>query len=505
MSESHVWLGTRLWFVLAAVFLNCLLMEPLTGQEHAKPCGSACVVNKYVGAGSCGASGCHGAPHPRCATPGHPIFLNEYRTWFLNDPHFKAASVLEKPLDSSKQQTAPPGSLLAAQRKTQQIAYKLNHNPAAKEQIDPATSPRCLVCHGLAATKEERETERERDFGTEGVGCESCHGPASGWLEPHIREPRETWTPAQYVPLGMYDYKSVSHYAKKCLSCHLGSEKPNQAVDHDMIAAGHPDLLFELDLFSAKQPAHWQRPDAAGGVRLWAIGQAVQLREALGRLQRRAKRGKWPENSELDCFGCHHPLGQSWRSNFGSADTPGWNDAHSIMVKVLLDQKLVANNKLAADLKAALENVVASTRQPDRNTIADNANLAWNLADNFVNELERLDKSRFDKTLTANLMQRISHNDSNISEDTRTAEQAWMALDTLYRYYLAYDKPKQMVTNSQNGFCTDMKAQDLPTPVSAALDKLFQEFNNPSLYDAPRFSSQMKEFRDALSKEGIGR
>src|SRR5229473_945372 len=93
----------------------------------------------------------------------------------------------------------------------------------------------------------------------------------------------------------------------------------NKFVDHEMIAAGHPDLYFELNSFSAVMPRHWKSPresepgkpaeDAAWvGMREWSAGQAVQLRAAMERLTWRAKNERfdkkdvWPEYSELSCF-----------------------------------------------------------------------------------------------------------------------------------------------------------------------------------------------------------
>ena len=76
---------------------------------------------------------------------------------------------------------------------------------------------------------------------TEGVHCEGCHGPAEKWLEPHAEK---GWTHEQSVKLGMYDTKNLLLRAEKCVSCHL-------AIEPDLVAAGHPDLLaFELDTFS---------------------------------------------------------------------------------------------------------------------------------------------------------------------------------------------------------------------------------------------------------------
>src|SRR3989442_10504352 len=90
----------------------------------------------------------------------------------------------------------------------------------------------------------------------------------------------------------MHDTRDVIRRTEKCLKCHLGTK--NKFVDHEMIAAGHPDLYFELDSFSAVMPRHWKSPresepgkpaeDAAWvGGRAWSAGQAVELRRALGR------------------------------------------------------------------------------------------------------------------------------------------------------------------------------------------------------------------------------
>jgi hypothetical protein len=127
------------------------------------------------------------------------------------------------------------------------------------------------------------------------------------------------------VAAGMYDTRNLVRRTEKCLSCHLGTQE--KFVDHEMIAAGHPDLYFELDSFSSVMPRHWKTPresapgtpaenDAWSGVRDWGTGQAVQLRASMERIAWRAKGNNWPEYSELQCFACHHALTapeQSWR------------------------------------------------------------------------------------------------------------------------------------------------------------------------------------------------
>src|SRR5205085_56753 len=177
--------------------------------------------------------------------------------------------------------------------------------------------------------------QRGREFEpSEGVSCESCHGPASAWLGPHAVK---NFSRQQSVALGMYDTSNLILRAEKCLSCHLGTT--NKWVDHEMIAAGHPALVFELDSYTAVEPPHWkQMEDPSAGVRAWSVGQAVQLRESLQQLGRRAsgsvKGSGWPEYAELECFACHHSLTKnedSWRQQRGyehrRPGNPPWDTA----------------------------------------------------------------------------------------------------------------------------------------------------------------------------------
>ena len=108
---------------------------------------------------------------------------------------------------------------------------------------------KCLVCHSLDVPTRARG----RNFATEGVSCEACHGPATGWLGYHVTSDAKH---EESVKRGMYDTKDVVKRTDKCLTCHLGTAE--KFVDHEMIAAGHPDLVFELEAFSAAMPRHWK-------------------------------------------------------------------------------------------------------------------------------------------------------------------------------------------------------------------------------------------------------
>jgi hypothetical protein len=70
----------------------------------------------------------------------------------------------------------------------------------------------------------------------------------------------------------MRDLRNFYVRANTCVACH-------QNLDADLLAAGHPELTFELDSQSVAEPKHWRDEDSWSGPRAWLVGQAVALRE----------------------------------------------------------------------------------------------------------------------------------------------------------------------------------------------------------------------------------
>ena len=91
-------------------------------------------------------------------------------------------------------------------------------------------------------------------------------------------------------------------------------------MNHDLIAAGHPRLNFEMAGFQAIYPRHWQYADEKARhpdyeARLWALGQVVTAKASLDLLHARAEEAAqnkpnrpWPEFAEYDCYKCHQRL-----------------------------------------------------------------------------------------------------------------------------------------------------------------------------------------------------
>lgn len=86
-----------------------------------------------------------------------------------------------------------------------------------------------------------------------GVSCETCHGPGSGFLEPH----QQKGSYQKAVGLGMYDTRvgsggSYAVFAKMCLACHVMNDKK-------LVAAGHPPGAgFDLGVKAFGPVVHWK-------------------------------------------------------------------------------------------------------------------------------------------------------------------------------------------------------------------------------------------------------
>jgi len=412
----------------------------------------AVAAGKYNGPGGCAASSCHGSIQPKTTTR---IFQNEFTIWIAQDKHARAFSVLQNNV-------------------SQRIGRILNIGP-------PAQAPKCLACHALYVSPEQQAQTFELG---DGVSCENCHGPASGWLGPHTTK---NWPHEKSVQLGMYDTRNLENRAAKCLTCHLGTAE--KFVDHEMIAAGHPDLTFELGLFTFVMPAHWKMPEQENPwrqVQAWGVGQAVQLRESLYRLARRAKSPVWPEYAELDCFACHHSLTRpedSWRQQRGYAGrrpgNPPWNESRVVVFRDLVEEISPNASKQLNDEVAQLASLM-NQLNGNREQIAASAAHASALADQIV---KQVDAQGYDSAMTLRLMRRVASDGPAISiEGERSAEQAAMTLDSLFRAYNQNVKPA-------NG-----------TELRAAIDGLFALLQDPSGYSAPRFATQMQKVSQVVGR-----
>jgi hypothetical protein len=414
----------------------------LMAAESAEP-------SKYTGPGSCSSPSCHGGVQARDQTT---VLQNEYSTWVVRDKHSHAFTNLTNPI----------GTRIA----------KIMGLPS------PDTAPRCLACHALDVPADQRA--RTFDL-TDGVGCENCHGPASAWLGPHTTR---GWKYEKSIELGLYDTRDLVKRSEKCLTCHLGT--PEKTVDHELIAAGHPDLYFELDSFMSVMPAHWKEVDTDPwfAVRAMAVGQAVQLREQLKRVARESQGGIWPEYAELDCFACHHNLTaakDSWRQERGYPGRRPGNAPFNLSRYVVFHHVIQdADPGAVRDLEAGINQIYAGVTalNSDRRQVAMEATSASDLAGRLA---QRLNGMKFDPPQTLRLLKSIAADGDGIAEQgERAAEQATMALDSLF---IAYTKNEKLGNDAQ---------------IRAGINGLFQQLEDPSLFNGFKFAAAMKNLSSLL-------
>jgi len=326
-----------------------------------------------TGTSSCAATSCHG---------GGRLFEGRsfaaYQIWARNDPHSRAYEVLSN------------------DRSVRMMALL---DPTGKSAPAKATDEaRCLNCHVTTESSGELLLPPNPHQAVDGVGCESCHGPAKQWLGLHSTIEWRGLNAETKKSLGFIDTSTdLAGRVQLCANCHVGS--PGRDVNHDLIAAGHPRLDFEFSAFHANLPKHWEvdtrrqpqdieiEQDPAFEARAWLTGQLVTAQTALRLLQHRTSDGQsWPELSEYACFSCHHDLKHdSWYHsrrkstgrfawgtwNFGTfpaltAEVGGVDEFHRL--QNLMEGSFPTRESVrqsASDLDLALERAIGQTSARD--------------------------------------------------------------------------------------------------------------------------------------------
>jgi hypothetical protein len=315
-NDISAWYGGRPMATLCAfgLLLAALIIGGAASRAGATPVPGA----RYEGVASCAGTTCHG----RMEADGAVVRQDELMRW--QDPasqggaHSRAFSVL-----------------LGA--RARQIAATLGMGEAS-------AAPACLGCHSTPTGG----LRGPRFQASDGVGCEACHGPASGWIASHYTAGQSH---AGNVAHGMVALEQPMTRAAVCLDCHFGSARTGQFVTHRMMAAGHPRVSFELDLFSTLQQHHnedadyAQRKGLTDSVRMWAVGQAMAVGRALTLYSMASpsfgSEGVFPEFYFFDCHSCHRRIYdqatrvKTWESNPGRAipsGMPPFNDENMILL-----------------------------------------------------------------------------------------------------------------------------------------------------------------------------
>ena len=365
---------------------------------------------EWQGVASCAATACHGGNGPS-GSKG-----SEYTTWILQDKHTKAYLVL---FDSRSQLI----------EKNLRRKRSLNEAHAEKDQL-------CLGCHAMNAGNAPQRDSFVRDFG---IGCEGCHGAAQKWLDAHYARDWSAKGAAEKRTLGFRSLRNLEARARLCVTCHVG--EPDRAVNHDLLAAGHPRLNFEFGAFQALMPKHWReegenaRPDFEA--RAWALGQVVSAQAALTLLENRARAtaSAWPELAEYDCFACHHDLREpSWRQEPGhyAKRTPGalsWGTWYSTMLPEAVRLSAGRTDEQIRSIVSDLKNEMQKP-SPNRARIADQVQSINKALDQHLKEAE---PRHYEQPALTAMFHSLRQGNPNITATSwDDAAQVYLALAALY-------------------------------------------------------------------------
>lgn len=441
----------------ALLLALALLAVPFGSASLAQSGGGGGV---HEGVASCAGSQCHA----RQVSSGLVVRQSELVTW--QDPgsaagnHSRAWQVLTG-------------------RRSQGIAQRLGIGPAQ-------SAPMCLGCHTDPAPPSRRGARFQI---SDGVGCEACHGGSGGWLASHRAV---GGTHGDNVTRGMIPLDDPKRRAEVCLDCHFGSDRPGQFVDHRMMAAGHPRISFELDLFTTLQRHHDVDADYAarkrvpGGVQTWAVGQSAALIRALTLYadDSKGREGSFPEFYFFDCHSCHRPISDDPNAPLSVVSNPGrpipsgappFNDENMIMLSA-------AARAVAPDLAARFEAdsrafhvAVATDRQAAVRAAGRLADTTRGLSNAFANRsFSRAETlAMLDDIVGGALAPRFT--------DYTGSAQAVMAVDTLLNALVASGQVNAGVARAMR---TD-------------IDRAYRAVRDPKDY-------RPAEFRDALQRIGAG-
>ncbi len=317
---------------LILAVLACATTPPSSGETPSSPSIQS-TAPRYLGVSSCASSNCHGSSRPRETSP---VLQNEFFSWYKKDEHSKAYK-----------------SLLTPEAK--RMAFHLGLGAPEKEH-------RCLNCH---ATNAPAHLQGERFALSDGVGCESCHGAADGWIKAHVEKGA---THQSNIANGLRDLDSPVARASLCIDCHGVTGK--NGLDHTLYGAGHPRIEFELDSYQAVMPRHWREDDdyrarksTVSRTTAWLLGQYT-LAKNVTKLAK--AQGNSPDFSLYQCYSCHHDFSEKqflWKNYRGTPGKPPLNDAAIDILATTLNRPATQLDHSLDTVRRELEEDAISARQ----------------------------------------------------------------------------------------------------------------------------------------------
>ncbi|PXW79300.1 cytochrome c554/c'-like protein [Blastomonas natatoria] len=435
-----------------ALAIGAFFIANFAAADRLEAQAGAAARGTHMGVGSCAGSTCHG----RNEADGEVVRQDELWRWQEESTpggaHARAFRVLGEPRSLA-------------------IGKKLGIG-------DPRSAAMCLGCHSTPAA-----ARGPRYQVSDGVSCEACHGAASGWLSSHYATGTSH---ARNVSQGLIPLENAQARAGVCLDCHLGNDAPGQFVNHRIMAAGHPRISFELDLFSTLTQHHdedvdyRQRKGRTNNMRMWAVGQAIALERSLSLFGKPGigQEGAFPEFYFFDCHSCHRRIYDEEDARPAKLANPGrpiptgmppYNDENMIMLSAAVR---VAAPGMAQQYEAQTRAFHAAMAQ-GRGPAVEAANRLRQTAMALADQFSRTD---FTRAQTFSIMETIaSEAIAPRFTDYEGSVQAVMAVDTLL---------SGLVTQGQvsGGAATSLRAQ---------INQAYAAVAEPNAY-------QPLEFRRAL-------
>ncbi len=404
----------------------------------------------HLGVATCAGSTCHGAAAPRDASN---VLQNEYLTWHRRGRHARAYEIL-------------------LQERSQQIAQRLGLGPAERADV-------CLDCHADNVAQENRG---ERFQISDGVGCEACHGGAGEWIDSHADE---RTSHADNLAAGLYPTEDPRARTRLCMSCHFSH--PETPMTHRLMGAGHPPLLFDLDIFTHLQPPHYRR-DAdyrrrkgmVSAADAWAVGEATGAGIVLETLVTGldGEGGLFPELYFFECRACHHGLGSDWplRATGMPAGSVRLEDASLRMLGYVLAE-------LDPALGRAWSQRIDELHRATLGSKAGTRAVATRLGDVAEQARSMLDGRSLDAREGRGIMRRIARAGIRSGFSYRSwADQSAMALASL------------LTTAAEQDWFDGARQQRL----ESALDRLYRALEDERRYSPWRYRDALRQFDAAL-------
>ena len=278
-------------------------------------------------------------------------------------------------------------------------------------------------------------------------------------------------------------------------------------MNHDLIAAGHPRLLYEFANQQSKHPRHWslakdkaRNPDYE--VRAWALGTVIGTERSLALLEGRARKaeatheaGPWPELAEHDCFACHREL-KPWADGGrpGGRGALPWGEwalpTLGRLARVRGEDALLAEGSPLVRLPALM-------RQPGVRT-ADAARLARDGAAELLKMEARLTREPFRLGDVEELIARLLDDPNSVEAANWTgASRDYLALVALVR--ARGDLGGQPLDDRTASRLSALQSMlDLPT--MRASDGPIVD--SPASFDPARYRIDLRRLREGVDRRG---